>query len=227
MILGLMCASALADEPPPPAPPPTETSQSSVFDPSKERYLERDRRARGAYRVAATVGAVGVIIELVGAAANVREVYTLGGTMEAVAIPTMAFSSLASAHALDKFTDTPFPFFAYTASGAAALDLTVSLVAAPEMTELTQQERRSLAGVALASRIVTLTAAVLQQRNNNRVRKRLGLRVERRTPPLPGRTRRPSVAFSPWLGNRSAGILLSLSDPGGRRLEQPRWTSNP
>lgn len=213
MIAGLLVGLAGAVEPPPAAPPPPALV-SPTFDPRKEKYLERDRRSRGAYRVAATVGAVGITMEVIGGFSNSVELYRLGGTMEAVAIPTMAFTSLVSHYSLDKFTDTKPPIFGYVGSGAAALDLAASLAAAPDETVLTRQERRQLSVVALASRLVTLTSALLQQRQNNRVRTEVGLRVQR-TQPFPVR-RRPTVALSPWLGDRSAGILLSLSDAAGR-----------
>ncbi len=222
MSLGwLVFAPALAADPDPEAlasPPP---EPANVFDPSKERFLERERRSRGAYGVAAAVGAVGVTLEVIGGLADLPGLYRFGGTMEAVAIPTMAFTSLTSAHALDKLADAPLPVFGYTASAAAAVDLAASLAAAPDATELTQAERRQLAAVALTGRLVTLTAAVLQQRQNNRVRRRVGLRVDRSTP-----KRRAVVGVSPWLRDKSAGILFSLSArPGGRPTERPRWMS--
>lgn len=201
---------------------PSEPS-NPVFDPKKERFLERDRRSRGAYRVASAVTATGLAIELVGAATNKRDVWIVGGAIEAVGVPSMAFSSLASAQALGKLTDTPTPAFAWTASSAAGIDLALSLAAAPNESQLTALQRRQLVYVAIVSRGVALVGSVLQQRSNNRIRRKLGLRVKGGEPP-----KRPSLALSPWLGGRSAGILFTLSDPpGGHAAELPRWTSKP
>lgn len=216
MILGLLWSAVASAGPP--------DNVAAVADPRNERFIERERRSRGAYRVASAVGAAGLAIELVGAIKPVREVYVLGGTMEAVAVPAMSVSSLTSALALRKLSDSPSAALGWVATGASAVDLLASLRAAPEDNSLTDEQRRTLARIAIGSRAVALVSAVLQQRSNNRVRRRIGLRVGLRPGDGPDG---PSVTISPWLGSGPAGILLTLSDRRGRPAEQPRWTSQP
>jgi len=140
----------------PPAPPPPD---NPVLDPANDRFVERDRRARGAYRVALAIGAVGVALEVVGGVTDNRDIYALGGTMEAVAAPSMAFSSLASAQALGRLTDRPLPAFAWTASGLAGADLVLSLTAASNTDQLTNLQRRRLVPLIVTSRVLTVLGA--------------------------------------------------------------------
>ncbi|MEN0061981.1 MAG: hypothetical protein AAGA48_07490 [Myxococcota bacterium] len=211
-----------------PVEPVPEPDPSPLFIPANERFLERDRRSRRAYQVAATVAATGVAFQILGIAIDSPPLVDVAGRLEAVGAPVMVFTSLRSANALDRMVDTPFPGFAYAGMATWAVDLAASIPATsdPLLGPLTRAERRRYAWVAVGGRVATLVLAGFQQRSNNRVRRRLGLRVRGPSP----RRRARTVAFSPWLEGRTGGILLQLSDGiggRGRPVEQVPWTSNP
>lgn len=220
---GFVAVAQPVDTLPTEVPEPAVIAQPLRFDPDIDRYIGRERRARGIYGGGVLLGLIGGAIELVGVGVQNDPLQNVGGAMEATAAPIMAVSSLRSASALGKFAEVKAPVFGYIAVTSTSLDLVLTLSAQNE--NLTLQQRRLAGYTAIGLRVVTFTTAVIQQERNNRVRRRLGLRVGGLDRP-----RRPRVAIAPWLADRGGGILLSLSDGRGGQLprsEQYGWTSQP
>lgn len=190
-----LAALPAAGQTAPPAP-------SAASDPSLARWVTIDRRARNIYRAGAAVGLTGLALGLTsiptgsGALATIGDIGTFSGG------PIMLAATFRSAQALRSLGGRPRMTWGYIGWSTFAADI-VFRVGANIANQQNADTALGLILLAFLAEIGTYTAAVVQQYENNDVRKVLQLRAG-----VPPRRRpRLRVAVVPQVG-RTVGLSL-------------------
>ncbi|MEO0604806.1 MAG: hypothetical protein AAF211_25465 [Myxococcota bacterium] len=170
---------------------------------SRDHWITVDRRSRSIYKVGIAVGATGLGLDLLGLVTGSEALVAAGGVGELAGAPIMTAASLRSARALQELGGTPERAWGYAGWGLVGADVGFRIASAAT-TNSDPETSANLALLAVLAEIGAYTSAVLQQFDNNSLRKDLGLRATGQ----PHR-RRFRAVFAP-MGGRAAGMTVVL-----------------
>lgn len=178
---------------------PAVITPAPVLD---DRWITTDRQARSVFGAGVAVGGTGLALSVVGLVGGSPALSSAGDLGTFAGAPIMLGASLVSAHALQKLGGSPERTWGYAGLGMFGVDAGLS-VAFVSVGGRDPDLAGNLALGILLFRVCAYTGAVLQQVDNNSVRRELHLKAERSS------RRRPRAMLVPRTG-RAPGLSLVI-----------------